>query len=110
MSTTTNVGTLVRAQQAKDIATRRSRVTTYKPYTLTVRKLTPSSIGVGTGEMEDAIDPRDGRPVRRERLIFLARSQVAVVSGFLREGESIVVDVPSWLAERTGLDRLGLVP
>ena len=110
MSTTTNVGTLVRQQQAKDSAARRSRVVSYKAYTLTVRKLTPNSIGVGTGEMEDAIDSRDGRPVRRERLIFLARSKVAVVSGFLREGESIVVDVPSWLVERTGLDRLGLVP
>jgi multidrug efflux pump subunit AcrA (membrane-fusion protein) len=111
MTTTTNVGTLVRAQQEKDHAARRSNVTTWKTYTLTVREPRPDSIAIGTGEMERVQDKRDGSSFERERRIFLSRRHVRVISGLLVPGQTIVVDVPSWLAERTGLDRVkGLVP
>ncbi len=110
-TTTTNLGALVKMQKGRDAAARRSAVTTWRHHTLTVRKVMPDSIGIGTGEMERVQDQRDGSWGERERLIFLSRRHVHVISGVLREGESIVVDVPSWLAERTGLDRVqGLVP
>ncbi len=111
MTTTTNLGTLVKMQKGRDAAARRAATTTWRTHTLTVRKVMPSSIGVGTGLYETVQDQRDGLPRQREKLVFLSRRHVHVISGLLREGESIVVDVPSWLAERTGLDQVqGLVP
>lgn len=89
------------------LARKASRASTYRTFRFTVGRVEPSSIGVATGEQETWTDPRDGREVMRDRLVFLPRSKVAVVQGLLRPGEEIVLDVPSWLVERTGVDQYG---
>jgi hypothetical protein len=81
----------------------RGKPTTYVEREFHLARLTDKALGIGTGEKETWTNQRDGWQEKRERVIWLPRSQVRLVHGTLGEGEVVTLEVPTWLLERSGL-------
>lgn len=92
---------LVKQQQAKDKAA--GKVVTWLERQLVVGLVRDKAVGFKGGGTEEVPDPRTGWPVLRERLIWLPRSQLRLVSGAFEPGAEVLVEVPAWLVRQHDL-------
>lgn len=108
MTTTTGIGPLVRAQQAKDARARdvsrgAKQEVVWLERRVRLGRPTEKALGIDTGETEVVTDQRTGWPTSRAKLIWLARSTVRVVAGELEPGAEVVLEIPEWLVRKHGL-------
>lgn len=102
MTTTTGIGPLVRAQQAKDARARdvsrgAKQEVVWLERRVRLGRPTEKALGIDTGETEVV-----GACVR-PKFVWLARSTVRVVAGELEPGAEVVLEIPEWLVRKHGL-------